>query len=237
MSQADLPNTGAVPAPLPENESARLATLRAYGVIDSLPEDVYDDLVFLASTLCGTPIALISIVDATRQFFKAETGLGMRETPREVAFCAHAIVGNDDIFVVEDATKDPRFAGNPLVTGKPDVRFYAGVPLRSAEGHALGTLCAIDTKPRELSETQLRALRVLGRQVMLQLELRRAVLALEASLATRSAAHAPTADAEATAERARRLLDQCATDSPIRDRLRDVLDRLEKLQPRRNSER
>lgn len=222
---------GAVPAELPANEDGRLAALRSYGLLDSLPEDVYDDLVFLASTICETPIALISLVDERRQFFKANVGLPVRETPRELAFCAHAILG-DDLFVVDDATKDPRFARNPLVTGAPDIRFYAGVPLTDPDGHALGTLCAIDTKPRELTAMQQRALRVLGRQVMVQLELRRAILELETSLATREASPPGVpADLRATAERARRILEQTGPENPMQDRIRELLARLERMQP------
>lgn len=237
MSESTSPSPGGVPAPLPANEAARLAAVRSYGILDTLPEDVYDDLVFLASMICETPIALVSIVDEHRQFLKAKVGIPVTETPRDIAFCAHAILEREPL-VVPDASADPRFAGNPLVTGHPDIRFYTGVPLVNPEGLALGTLCAIDTKPRELTEKQQRGLAALARQVMAQLELRRAILDLESSLAARAAA-GPTGrtpppmllDARATAERARQLLGQSPPGSAMEDRIRGLLARLESLQP------
>jgi len=128
-------------------ESKRLGVLHAYGLLDTNFEDRYDRLVRLASFMLGTPIALISLVDANRQWFKAAVGLKARETPRDISFCTHAIEGKE-LFVVPDATQDDRFSNNPLVTGDPNIRFYAGAPLIGFKGQAIGTLCVIDRKPR-----------------------------------------------------------------------------------------
>ncbi len=157
---------------LPFNESARLEALRACEILDTPPERACDDLVKLAAQLCGTPIAVISLVDAGRLWFKASVGLDVCEAGRENSFCAHAILQPDELLVVPDAAADPRFAGSPLVAGGPCVRFYAGAPLVTHQGHALGTLCAIDRVPRQLSEDQRAALVRLARQVVDQFELR-----------------------------------------------------------------
>lgn len=158
-------------APLPADEQARLETLRKYDILDTEPETAFESMVQLASYICQTPIAAISLVDEDRQWFKAITGLDARETSRDVAFCAHAIL-QDETMVVPDATKDERFADNPLVTNAPDIRFYAGVPLSTSDGHHLGTLCVIDRVPRELSQAQLDAIRTLADNVMAHLDLR-----------------------------------------------------------------
>jgi diguanylate cyclase (GGDEF)-like protein len=167
---------GAVAAALPPNEVARLAALGRYGILDTPAEQSFDDIVTVAAALCHVPIALISLVDEHRQWFKASSGLaGPAEIPRTVAFCAHAILEPDRILEVSDARLDPRFATNPLVLGDPHIRFYAGVPLVSPEGQAVGTLCVIDRVPRQLTAAKQNALASLARQVVAQLELRHLV--------------------------------------------------------------
>jgi diguanylate cyclase (GGDEF)-like protein len=154
----------------PAKETLRLSKLKSYNVLDTLPEPAYDDITALAAHICQTPIALISLIDGDRQWFKAKVGLAVSETPRHMAFCDRTIQ-QSEILVVEDARQDPRFNRNPLVTGEPYIRFYAGAPLVTPDGHYLGSLCVIDYQPRQLSAEQLQGLQVLSRQVVAQMEL------------------------------------------------------------------
>ena len=161
---------------IPDNDVERVARLRSLGVLDTPPEPDYDELTQLAAQICGVPIALISLVDADRQWFKSKIGLTGTETSRQISFCAHAInEPSRDLFVVPDARLDPRFSDNPSVLGDPNIRFYAGTPLVTDDGWALGTLCVIDHRPRELTPAQTRALTMLRRHVINALELRRLV--------------------------------------------------------------
>jgi hypothetical protein len=160
-----------MPYPVPANEAERLRTLRAYKILDTKPEERFDELTQLAALICGTPISLISLIDTTRQWFKSRFGLDLRETPRAQAFCTHAIM-QPEMFVVPDASKDERFAQNPLVTGDLHVRFYAGAPLAARDGHLLGTICVMDREPHTLTDAQKKALQILGRLVIANIELK-----------------------------------------------------------------
>jgi len=160
------------------SEADRLAALRDYGILDTAPEAAFDDIAKIAAHICNAPIALVSFVDASRQWFKAEVGLGQCTTSREVSICAHAILQPEQgLFVVPDTTKDARFAANPLVTGEPFIRFYAGALLETPQALPLGTLCVIDHQPRPegLTAQQSQTLQALARQVITQLEHRRAL--------------------------------------------------------------
>jgi hypothetical protein len=159
-------------ANVPTREAARIEALRQYKILDTPSEQAYDDITALAAFICDVPIALISLVDSDRQWFKSKVGLKVDETSRDVSFCAHAIL-SESIMIVNDALCDERFGDNPLVTCAPKIRFYAGVPLKTPKGHSLGTFCVIDHQPRELSELQVRTLEALARQVVIQLELKR----------------------------------------------------------------
>lgn len=165
----------------PDQEAARLEALRQYQILDTPSEQAYDDFTLLASSICEVPIALISLVDAERQWFKSKVGLESSETARNISFCGHTILSNETL-VVNDALSDSRFVYNPLVTSDPSIRFYAGAPLISPEGHALGSLCVIDRQPRVLLASQKTALEALARQVVSQLELRRASARLAEAL-------------------------------------------------------
>jgi GAF domain-containing protein len=158
--------------PIPLTEVKRLKVLWQYDILDTVPEEVFDDLTELAARICEAPIAMITLVDEKRQWFKSKIGVSVSETTRDVSFCAHAI-NQEDLFIIPDAAKDERFANSPLVISEPKIRFYAGAPLITPDGYALGTLCVIDKVPRELRPDQKQALRILARHVVSQLELRR----------------------------------------------------------------
>jgi hypothetical protein len=168
-------------APLPEGEQARIETLRQFKVMDTEPEAVFDEVTRLAALITQTPTALITLVDSERQWFKSRFGFRPRETPRDVSFCAHAILQPGPL-VVKDALDDERFRDNPLVLKEPYIRFYAGFPLTSSEGHRLGTLCVLDRERRILFTEQLEAMESLSKVVMALLEARRTVAFLEGAL-------------------------------------------------------
>ena len=181
-------------APIPDNETERLAKLYEYYILDSLPEQTFEQLTELASSVCNVPIALISLVDEKRQWFKSHHGLDTDETSREISFCAHAI-NQEHVFEIQDSRLDQRFCDNPLVTGPSKIIFYAGAPLITLSGHKLGTLCVIDNKPSQLTEQQKRQLQIIADQVVAQLELRKA-LGVQNDLLTKSNTLATSLDAK-----------------------------------------
>src|SRR5262249_34752947 len=183
----------AMPYPVPVNEADRLQTLRAYKILDTKPEERFDELTRLAALICGVPISLISLIDTDRQWFKSKFGLDLQQTPRAQAFCTHAIM-QPELFVVPDATKDERFASNALVTGDPYIRFYAGEPLAARDGHVLGTLCVIDREPHTLTEAQKEALRIVGQLVIANFELKRDLQELRDALSAREVAEVLAAE-------------------------------------------
>ena len=167
------------PIPNPENEAQRIAALASYNILDTLPERDFEELTLLASEICQAPIALISMIDEKRQWFKSAVGIEITESPRENAFCSYTILNTKDLMIVKDAREDDRFAENPFVKGIPNIVFYAGVPLVNEDGFALGSLCVIDHKPRVLTPSQINALLVIAKQVITKLELQRKIEALE----------------------------------------------------------
>jgi len=172
-------------APLPSAELARVAALDRYAILDTDPEQAFDDLVVLAAHVCKAPIAMLSLVDDHRQWFKSKVGVEIRETPRDQSFCAHAIQQRD-LFIVANTLQDARFRENPMVLGDPHIRFYAGAPLINEDGFALGTLCVIDRKPRELDQDQKEALISLSRLALCQMELRQNLQLLKDALNDRT---------------------------------------------------
>jgi GAF domain-containing protein len=146
---------------IPQNEPNRISALKEYDILDSNPEQLYDDLVMLASQICDCPISFISIMDKDRQWFKSITGASLTESPRDTSFCGHTILEPDQLMVAPDTLEDARFVGNPLVNGKYNIRFYAGMPIVDDEGNALGTICVVDHKPKKLNENQKEALKAL----------------------------------------------------------------------------
>ena len=172
------------------SESSRLAALRHYRILDTDPEQAFDDLTLLASQICGTPIAALTLIDEDRQWFKSKVGLTSTETARNISFCTHAIENPHQIMVVPNALSDRRFTDNPFVVGDPRIRFYAGAPLVTQQGEALGTLCVIDRVPRMLTPDQMQALDALRRQAQAQLELRLNLIELRKALAERDRAEA-----------------------------------------------
>ena len=197
-------------APIPANDKQRLKILWQYDILDTVPEEVFDDLTELAAIICEAPIAMITLVDEKRQWFKSMVGVTVSETSRDISFCGHAIE-HTDLFIVPDALEDRRFSENPLVISEPKIRFYAGAPLVTPDGHALGTLCVIDKVPRQLRSEQKQALRVLARHVMTQLELRRHSHELARANKARERIQKDLEDARADLAKARRELQQKRT--------------------------
>ena len=157
---------------IPKNEEGRINALNRYDILDTLPEEDYDNLTRIAALICDTPVALINLIDSERSFLKSAKGADIFESPREYSFCAHAINNPSELMVVNDSREDDRFADNPFVTGDPHVIFYAGMPLVTDDGYALGSICVMDFKPGELNEAQQNALKSLSHQVMQLMELR-----------------------------------------------------------------
>lgn len=178
-SQVGLSTPAIAPFPVPDNEAERLDVLRRYQILNTLPEEEFDDLTELAAYICGSPISLLSLTSANQQWFKSRVGLEATNAPREVSFCSHAILNPDELMIVPNTLEDERFADNPFVTTDPNIRFYAGAPLVTPDGFPLGTLCVMDRVPRSLTPEQQKALQTLSRQAIAQMELRLTVKKLE----------------------------------------------------------
>lgn len=201
-------------AQLPDNERERLSALHEYNVLDTLPEKSFDDLTLLASQICGTPVSLITFIDENRQWFKSRHGVTFSETSRDHAFCAHAVLRPDELLIVPDASQDERFRDSELVTSGPQIQFYAGAPLVTPAGEALGTICVIDSKPRTITQEQQQALQALARQVMAQLELRRHYMEMADHLGERVRAERALRESE---ERFRAFMDHSPMVAFIKD--------------------
>jgi len=192
--------------PTAGSEAARVAALDRYAILDTEPEQSFDDLIILASHVCQTPMAMLSLVDDHRQWFKSKVGVQVRETPRDISICAHAIEQRE-LFIVPDTLQDSRFRNNPLVVNEPHVRFYAGTPLVNEDGFALGTLCVVDREPRELNADQKEALEALGRLALRQMELRQNLQLLKDALNDRTREeHAREAELRRLEEKLMRVL-------------------------------
>lgn len=199
---------------IPTNEAARLAAIQRYGINAQIPQQAYEDLTKLASFICDTPIALVSLVESEYQWFLSALGLDMDQTPRDISFCAHAILEPNDLFIIPDATCDSRFADNPLVTGENGIRFYAGAPLTTEQGEGIGSICVLDRVPRELRPEQQEALRVLARQTMAQFELQRSLHELSRTIAERERVEAALRESE---QRFAAFMDNSPTVAFIKD--------------------
>ncbi len=207
-------------ADYPENEESRIQKLLSYRILDTAPETAYDDLTALAAYICGTAASLVSLIDVSKQWIKSKVGLEITETPRNIAFCAHAIL-KQGVMIVPDTHRDDRFVDNPLVTGAPYIRFYAGAPLITSDGYALGTLCVVDYEPKQLDEAQIRALEVLSRQVVSHLELRLSVLRIQQETAEKEKAQVALQQINAN------LIAQAEITAQKNEKLTDLLNELE----------
>jgi len=215
-----------IPAPLPTNEEQRLEKLYELDIMDTLEEQAYDDITHLTAQICGVPIALISLIDRDRQFLKSHHGLDVNEVSRELGFCPHAILDNE-LTVVEDATKDERFHDNPLVTGGPEVKFYAGAPLIMPGDLRVGTLCVVSTEPRTLTDDQAKTLETLARQVVSQLELRQTVKQLEAANSNGQKVLVDLARSEERERTRGEIMEMLAKSRPLTDVLETLAIRIE----------
>lgn len=207
-------------ADYPENEDGRIQKLLSYRILDTAPETAYDDLTALAAHICGTAVSLVSLVDVSKQWIKSRVGIEITETSRNIAFCAHAIL-NRGVMIVPDTHKDARFVDNPLVTGAPYIRFYAGAPLITSDDYALGTLCVVDYEPKQLGEAQIKALEVLSRQVVSHLELRLSVLRIQRETTEKEKAQVALQQINVN------LIAQAETTTQKNEKLTELLNELE----------